>query len=174
MTVDKKSYKIKYIINNNNSLYRKEMSRSTVNSAFFMTTPEKPVETKPKDGFLIKGHESSESYEHIGGDHDTFIVNGPNSPYKLNRNTLRDSLLQLKKYSHTFIDQLTEDQTNAFNSVVESCRLLYGTPAMYDIILTDINAIFADIKNVKPATVGAFFTGCFTDSQFPGSPGCSR
>lgn len=106
-------------------------------------------------------------------DDDVLIVDGPNEPFQLHRQTLRDTLEELKPQAHTPIRQLNPHHTECFRNLVEALRLLYGSQALYDIVLVDIRAVFADVNNIKPGTVAAFFVGCFTADNYPGPMGCS-
>lgn len=139
---------------------------------------------KPQSGinndeqsFFIKGDDSSKStpgsYEHIGGEDDIFLINVEGGSFQLHRNTLKETLQELKTQSHVSVRNLSVDHTEAFRSVLEALRFLYNSQALYDIVLTDIRCIFGDIKNVIPGTVAASFIGCFNDDKFPGPMGCS-
>lgn len=152
-------------------------SGSSLSSSFFLNDSLK-VNTKDQEpSYLIKGDEipnpKQDSYEHIGGDDDIFLINGPSESFQLHRKTLKDALLELKNYSHQPLRNLDSRNTESFRSIVEALRLLYGSQALYDIILSDIRSIFGDIKDIKPGTVAAFFIGCFNDDKFPGPMGCS-
>lgn len=104
---------------------------------------------------------------------NVIVLNGTNDSFQLHRDTLRESLHELKRDAQTPVRQLNPQQTASFNSIVEALRLLYASQALYDLVLLDIRNIFGDVTNVKPGTVGAFFVGCFTDDKFPGPLGCS-
>lgn len=127
--------------------------------------------------FFVKGEDTKEpaanSYERVGGEEDVFIVNGQNGSFQLNRKTLKQTLAELKTQSAISIRQLSPEYTESFKSVMEALRLLYGSQALYDLVLTDIRNVFDDVKDVKPGTVAAFFIGCFNDDKFPGPIGCS-
>lgn len=136
-----------------------------------------PVERK----FITKGDGTNDldgnkntinSYEHIGGQDDSFIVNTDTGSYHLHRAVLKESLIELKEFATITIKELTPNANETFRSVVEALRLLYGSQALYDIILTDIRTIFSDVKEIIPGTVSAFFIGCFATDKFPGEPGC--
>lgn len=153
---------------------------STLKSPLFMLDPirnNKSGSETTEQTFFVKGEESSEtsssSYEHIGGDDDVFIINSQNGSFQLNRNTLKETLLDLKTQSHVSVRSLSADHTEAFRSVIEALRLLYGSQALYDLVLTDIRNIFHDVKDIKPGTVAAAFVGCFNDDNFTGPMGCS-
>jgi hypothetical protein len=79
----------------------------------------------------------------------------------------------LKTQAGVSIRQLTPEHTEAFKGVMEALRLLYGSQALYDLVLTDIRNVFNDVGEIKPGTVAAFFIGCFNDDKFPGPMGCS-
>jgi hypothetical protein len=157
---------------------------SNINSPFFMTDPV-PVrhngnQSNPntiEQSFFVKGNDPKEEvnsgYEHVGGDQDIFVVNSQGGSFQLHRNTLKETLLELKTQAGVSIRQLNPEHTESFKSIVEALRLLYGSQAIYDLVLTDIHAVFADVKDIKPGTVAAFFIGCFNDDKFPGPIGCS-
>lgn len=127
--------------------------------------------------FFVKGDDStnssSDAYKHVSSDDDSFIINGQGGSYKLHRNTLKETLAELKPHAHVSVRHLSTEHTEAFRSIVEALRLLHGSQALYDLVLNDIRAVFADVKEVKPGTVAAFFIGCFNDDKFPGPMGCS-
>lgn len=160
---------------------------SNINSPLFMDDPvpfknkNQSVHASSERSFFVKGSGSdtqskdatSDSYQHLGGEDDVFIIKTPGGSYQLHRKALKETLYELKKNSHTLLRQLTSDTNDSFKSIVEALRLLYNSQALYDIVLTDIRDIFADIKEIKPGTVAAFFIGCFNDDQFPGPIGCN-
>lgn len=154
---------------------------SNINSPFFMNDPVPVNNTGNRSNFhnndqsyLIKGETSNNnSYEHVGGDDDIFIINDQNGSFQLHRKTLKDVLSELKTHAHTPVRQLTPEISESFKSIVEALRLLYGSQALYDLILADIRSEFFDVNDVKPGTVSAFFIGCFSDDKFPGPMGCS-
>ena len=116
----------------------------------------------------------SGSYHHDGGKDDVFIIeSNANSSFSLRRAQLKNTLISLREYSNVNIKALPPAQTEAFNNVVDVFRLLHGTQALYDIILADVRDIFKNVKDIRPGTVAAYFAGCFTDDDFPGSPGCN-
>jgi hypothetical protein len=157
---------------------------SNINSPLFMSDPVPVRNSKNQNGlatadqsFFVKGDEpakqESDSYEHLGGEDDVFLINSQGGSFQLHRNTLKETLRELKTQSHVSIRNLSADHTEAFRSVIEALRLLYGSQALYDIVLSDIRAIFSDVKDIKPGTVAASFVGCFNDDKFPGPMGCS-
>jgi len=162
------------------------LGSSTINSPLFMSDPV-PVRRsgnmnsvqETNQAFLVKGDDATDSsvgtYTHVGGDEDVFIVNGetPGSSYKLHRQSLKDTLAELKPHANVSVRHLSNELTESFRSVVDALRVLHGSSALYDIVLNDIKTIFSDVKDVKPGTVSAFFIGCFNDDKFPGPMGCS-
>lgn len=161
-----------------------QRSGSNINSPLFMSDPV-PVRRTPQtdtvsssdQSFFVKGDDTksdnSSSYEHIGGDEDAFIINGQNGSYQLHRKALRDTLYDLKPHANVSVRHLSPEHTEAFRTIVEALRLLYGSQALYDLVLADIRTVFNDVKDIKPGTVSAFFIGCFNDDKFPGPMGCS-
>ena len=157
---------------------------SNINSPLFMTDPV-PVRhtsqtnavSNSEQSFFVKGDETRSvnngAYEHVGGEEDIFLINGQNGSFQLHRKTLKDTLSELKTHAHISVRHLSPENTESFRSVVEALRLLYGSQALYDLVLTDIRDVFAVVKDVKPGTVAAFFIGCFNDDKFPGPMGCS-
>ena len=157
---------------------------SNINSPLFMADPV-PVRHNGNQtsshnndqSIFVKGDDPKENsngtYEHIGGDEDVFIVNSQGGSFQLHRNTLKEALIELKTQANVSIRQLSPTNTESFRSIVEALRLLYGSQALYDLVLTDIRAVFSDVKDIKPGTVAAFFIGCFNDDKYPGPMGCS-
>jgi len=182
-------YTIYIIINiyQDYSLCIKEMSQrlgSNINSPLFMNDPV-PVRyngnqnnsNNVDQSFFIKGDgpkiDPPGTFEHIGGDEDLFIVNTKSGSFQLHRKTLKETLADLKTQANVSVRQLTPTHTESFRSIVEALRLLYGSQALYDLVLNDIRSVFSDVKDIKPGTVAAFFVGCFNDDKFPGPMGCS-
>jgi len=157
-----------------------QLLRSSISSPLFMITPiptnNNSLSTNSSSNnqsYFIKGDDVTDSYQHVGGDDDVFIINGPSESFQLHRNTLKEALEELKTQANVPLRQLNSQYTESFRSIVEALRLLYGSQAVYDLILTDIRNVFSDIKDVRPGTVAAFFIGCFNDDKFPGPMGCS-
>ena len=157
---------------------------SNINSPLFMADPvpaqrggNQNTINNGERSFFVKGDEpkngAADTYEHVGGEEDVFLINGQGGSFQLHRKTLKDTLADLKTQAHVSVRQLNPEHTESFRSIVEALRLLYGSQALYDLVLTDIRAVFADVKDVKPGTVAAFFIGCFNDDKFPGPMGCS-
>lgn len=157
---------------------------SNINSPLFMEDPipvrrngNQSTSVNNDQSFIVKGDDNNtmtnETYEHVGGDDDVFIINNQGGSFQLHRKTLKDTLLELKSQANVSVRQLDSEHTESFRSIVEVLRLLYGSQALYDLILTDIRAVFNDVKDIKPGTVAAFFIGCFNDDKFPGPMGCS-
>lgn len=157
---------------------------SSINSPLFMVDPVPVRSSGTHNGphnnnqsFFVKGDDLqstvTDSYQHVGGEEDVFIINGPAESFQLHRKTLKEALEELKTQANVPLRQLNAQHTESFRSIVEALRLLYGSQALYDLILTDIRAVFIDIKDVRPGTVAAFFIGCFNDDKFPGPMGCS-
>lgn len=155
---------------------------TNINSELFMTNPV-PINTsnhysnisKDELTYIIKGDNDKEpsNTSHNLENQEVFIINSETGSFQLHRKTLRETLHELKKHCHVSIRQLSAEHTESFKSIVETLRILYGSQALYDIVLKDIRTIFVDVKDVKPGTVGAFFIGCFNDDKFPGPMGCS-
>lgn len=103
---------------------------------------------------------------------DIYTVKVSGGYFQLQRNTFKDHLAELKKYSNTYINDLDPERTEIFKSVGESLRVLYGYP-VYDVIMKDVTDYFADVKDVKPGTVASFFVGCSNNTGFPYGIGCN-
>ena len=157
---------------------------SNINSPLFMTDPvpvrrdgNHAASNNNDQSFFVKGGEqnnnNNDTYEHVGGEEDVFIINSQGGSFQLHRNTLKETLTDLKSQANVSVRHLNPEHTESFRSVVETLRLLYGSQALYDLVLTDIRSVFADVKDIKPGTVAAFFIGCFNDDKFPGPMGCS-
>jgi len=143
--------------------------KSTISSPLFM---EDPV---PVRNANLSTDNTEETYYVKGDDNDkdVVIVNNQGGLFQLNRNTLRETLNDLKSQHNVSIKQLDTDHTEAFRNVVEALKLLYGSQAIYDLVLSDIRSIFSNTNDIKPGTVAAFFVGCFSDDNFTGPSGCN-
>ena len=102
---------------------------------------------------------------------DSLLVD-ENKAVEVNRATLRKALHDLFPVSNTAVQDLSPHDTEIFRSVVETLRLLFHSPALYDMLLKDVREVFTQ-DQVRPGTVGAFFRGCFIDNDFNGPLGCS-
>lgn len=123
---------------------------------------------KKKESEIEKKHKNS--FKYVGGEDDIFIVNNNGSSFELHRKNLKETLKELKKQAYSSVRQLKSEHTESFRSIVEALRLLYDSQPLYELILKDVHEIFYDVKDVKPGTVAAFFTGCFANhgnSQIP-------
>lgn len=137
--------------------------RSTISSRLLM---EDPVKVKNKE-------KKNQEIFVKGSDQDVLEVKNDGGSFQLHRDTLKQTLSELKKFANIQVKNLDEEHTAAFRNVVEAVRLLYSSQAIYDLVLKDIHAVFSDVKNVNPGSVAAFFVGCFTDDKFTGPLGCS-
>jgi hypothetical protein len=156
---------------------------ANINSVHFMKKPVLPREdesaslpssrTQP---FLVKGDDSSTDTDTSGitmSSDDSIIIDGDAESFKLNRTALKQNLIDLKPFAHLPGSRLPQQQSANFKVILEVMRTLYGTPAMYDVVLADVHSIYGDLQDVKPGTVGAFFSGCFQNDNFSGPLGCS-
>lgn len=139
---------------------------SYINSPLFM---EDPIPSRNVE----KNKKSEEKFYLKGNDDDDILVKSQGGSFQLLRNNFRETLKDLKTYHDKPVKDLDSSHTESFRNVVEAMRLLYGSQAIYDLVLKDIHSVFSDIKSVVPGTVAAFFIGCFSDDQFPGPIGCS-
>lgn len=157
---------------------------SNINSSLFMYDPvpiryngSQNTSYSSDQSYFVKGDDNKDdainTYEHVGGEEDVFIINSQGGSFQLNRKTLKETLFDLKNHANVSVRQLNPDYTESFRSIVEALRLLYGSQALYDLVLADIRNVFSDVKDVRPGTVAAFFIGCFNDDKFPGPMGCS-
>ena len=149
---------------------------SSINSKLFMEDPVPAAngEKAPVSSYFPKGDKTESSdYQLVGGKDEIFLVNGKNGKYQLSRKNLKDTLVELKKHSKTSLKHLGKKHLESFNGLVESLGILYGSQALYDLVLADIREVFGDVKEVKPGTVAAFFLGCFDEEKFPGPMGCN-
>lgn len=145
---------------------------TTISSEFFMSDPtisgqsERSVKDKPtKPAIFSKGVDDEEEPLYV---HDT----GHNK-YQIHRDVLKETLTNLKPHSHVFISDLPDTHKSSLDEVIKALKILYKSPAVYDLVLKDIRDIFADVQNPPPATVGSFFLGCTGEDNFPGPLGCS-
>jgi hypothetical protein len=172
------------------------MSRTTnsnINSPYFMVDPV-PVKSSNSSNKSINKHFNSNSslfsdndsdyflkgdsstvptFEHKGGPEDIFVVHSNDSVFEVHRTNLKETLNDLKVYSHTQVRDLDSPTTESFKMVVDALKLLYTVPTLYSLVMSDIRSIFNNINNVIPGSVGAFFVGCFHHSSFPGPQGCN-
>ena len=154
------------------------ISSSNINSAIFMEDPvpikgsDKKQDYTNDDGeFVTKGHK--DTYRHVGGKGDVYLIKGEGGSFQLHRQNLIDTLKELRNYADIPVRNLSSETNELFKAIVEALRLLYGSQALYDIVLKDVRDVFNGVTNIKPGTVSAFFIGCFNEDSFPGPLGCS-
>src|SRR5579864_4769354 len=152
-------------------------SRSQINSSLFMKDPvtKKSNSTKkPSDkSFFVKGENDDITFHAEGGKDDVFIIKSKEKGhFQFHRNTLKETLIDLKTQANVPVKYLTAHYNDQFNSIVQTLDLLYGSRKLYNIAISDIHGIFGDIKNVVPGTIGAFFIGCSIKSNFTGPAIC--
>lgn len=140
-------------------------ARTIIRSSIFSTVP-----VPPRDEVQYKGVIEETSGLSIPSSETLFV--DENEAVEVNRASLRQALKSLVPLSSIPIRDLNPEQAEIFRSVVETLRLLYHSPNLYDMVLKDVKEIFGQ-GEVRPGTVGAFFRGCFTDNNFNGPLGCS-
>lgn len=158
-------------------------SGANINSVHFMEKPALPkgddssaLPSSRTQPFLVKGDDSSTDSDTSGitmSSDESIIIDGDSASFKLNRAALKKNLVDLKPFAHLPGSRLPNEQSATFKVILEVMRTLYGTPAMYDVVLADVHSIYGDLQDVKPGTVGAFFSGCFQNDNFSGPLGCS-
>ncbi len=154
-------------------------SRSTIKSSLFTTDPlstkddfgQNQIITYPEP-FLTKGSDSS-SFSLQSSNDNLYVVKSKNGTFKFNRNEFNSLLEKLKDYEFSSINNLSSKISSAFNDIVTSLNLINNSEELYKIILEDIKNVFLNIEQYKPASVGAFFTGCLSNSGFKGPIGCN-
>lgn len=150
---------------------------SNNNSSLFMADPvpirRGKLSNINKEGTIFVKGESNTTFKRIDGNGEMFEVKSPSGSFKLDRVAFKDSLRELKSSSQIQIKLLKEEQVIIFNSIAEALRLLYGAGKLYEMIHTDIQEIYSDIKVVIPGTLGAFFIGCSSSDNFTGPMGCN-
>jgi hypothetical protein len=99
--------------------------------------------------------------------------NTKDGPFKLNRDTLRATLNDLKAHGSTLISKLPKTQASIFKNIVDIMGVVYDTQGLYDIVLSDIRSVFTNTENVRPGTLEAFLIGCANDDKFTGPMGCN-
>ena len=143
------------------------VTRTSVSSRSLSEKSAFPIDNQiPKESIMIKGSHSDDS-------DGTMIINGEKGSFKVNRHNLRERLVALKSQVSVPIKTLSGAYASNFSSVVEVMKLLHNSPALYNIILADIQSIFSDIGPTVPGTVGSFFMGCFNNDSFSGPMGCN-
>ena len=114
-------------------------------------------------------------YVHVGGNGDDYEVkDASGTPFTFSRQHLREALAALKPSAGVAINALTVDLKKIFDDVSSTMATLYQTPAYYELVTADVRTAFAEIREPRVGTVGAYFMGCFTiDKGFTGPMTCS-
>lgn len=139
-----------------------------INSPLFLEPPvsiRSFPENKIHDYYYKSGDNNQEE--------NNIIITTEEGAFQFHRDTLKESLLELKTQAKKPISKLDKEHLEMYNNVVESLKVVHHSPPVYEKVLKDICDIFSDVGPVRPGTVGAFFAGCFTDTTFPGPIGCS-
>jgi hypothetical protein len=153
------------------------LNRGISNSLF--NKPPVPIkkgitENNKSPQFLVKGTNDKITYETDTNNDDIFLIKSGEGSFKLNRGTLKENLLELKKFSNVQVKELGPKQTELFKSIVEALKYLYKSKDLYVLVLKDIHNVFSDVKDIKPGSVAAFYLGCFSDDEkFMDSMGCN-
>lgn len=129
-----------------------------------------------KDKYLLKGNTSTSDSEVHFSDEETIVIRGRQGKgsYQISLKPLRESLHKLKLQSHVQIRHLTPENSELFKVIVEVLELLNSSPVIYQKIIDEIHEIFADVKEIRPGTISAYFMGCTVDnSNFNGPLGCN-
>ena len=139
---------------------------SIINSPLFLNDQKKQKnhENKP---LIFKSPNQTTINENI------LVINNENGSFQIDRIALNETLIELKTQYSVSVNDLSTEYSEMFKNVVETLRLLYGSFDYYNLVLTDIVNMFSDIANVIPGTVGAYFIGCFTVTNFQGNMGCN-
>ena len=90
----------------------------------------------------------------------------------INVNVLRDQLDRLSKVKDIPIKKLSHNQLEDFTSVSHSISNMYGSDG-YNLLFKEIQEKFPMEAKVVPGTVGGYFLGCFTPSNFKYGDTCS-
>ena len=153
-------------------------NRPNVEYSLFMSDPV-PTKNNKTSGhnnadLFIKGN-SNATFELKKGCDNIYIItlSSGNKKVEFNRGSFLVTLKDLKKYSNTPIKLLEDDQKESFTSVMDAVEMLYKIGKLYELIHSDIQSIFDDIKIVIPGTVAAYFIGCSSNDNFSGPMGCN-
>lgn len=152
------------------------MSKNKANMKFFRSDPV-PIKNSKILGnntnFLVKGHQN-DTFELKKGESNVYIITtSDNKRLEFDRNSLLDTLKDLKRYSHSPIKILEVEQKDSFTKVMNAIGMLYKTGKLYELVHNDIKNIFDDVKIVIPGTIAAYFIGCSSNDNFAGPMGCN-
>jgi len=122
---------------------------------------------------FIKGNKDVTFELKKGHDNIYIIKTLDNRRLEFDRNSFLDTLKNLKKYSHTPLKILDDEQKDSFGKIMSAIEMLYKTGKLYELIHNDIQTIFDDVKIVIPGTIAAYFIGCSSNDNFSGPMGCN-
>lgn len=104
---------------------------------------------------------------------DTIVTKDGSDVLKIDVNALNDALTELRNNASKEIRELNGSTYDKYRTMVSYVNLLYDTD-YYTVLHDLVKAKFADLKDIKPGTVGAYFAGCLLNPELPGFPkGCS-
>ena len=139
-------------------------------SSFDLTLTGSSLSSSMKDS-EEKGSESSEINIHA----DYFVIETDQGLFQLERSKLTKCLEELKPYANTYIKNLPSDVKDSYQSIVETLGILKGSEEYHKLVLKDIRKTLLSGKDetLKPGTVAAFFSACFSNDGFTGPYGCN-
>lgn len=101
------------------------------------------------------------------------VTKGGHELVQIDLNEIDPVIARFREIPDELIRTLSGEDAEKFKEMVHYAGILHGSKS-YDTFLERINAQFANLKEVKPGTVGAYFHGCFVETTFSKShPGCS-
>lgn len=151
--------------------------RGKISARYFDSSATPPVKddqqlnvlSEDNHSLLFKGHDQKTSETK----NEKIIIPGNDGPVQFSLTALRQHLTELKPLANVPVRSLSGEKHNFFHSTVESLRVIFKSPGVYEMALAEIQKVFDDVKDVTPGTVASYFVGCFNDDKFAGPAGCN-
>ena len=101
------------------------------------------------------------------------VTKGGHELVKIDLNEIDDIVELFRNKPDELIRTLEGETAKRFQEMASYASILHGTES-YDLLIERVNRQFADLDEVRPGTVGAYFHGCFVETSFSKThPGCS-
>jgi len=122
--------------------------------------------------FTTKGSDRKIVQKTDANGNNVIIISDEKDNFEINTTKIQKSLKELRKHEKVPIKDLPQEILTEFNHVNNVISILHKTPAygiLYNMILTEFNGVVPQ----SVGTVGAYFVGCTTSTNFKGTPACA-
>ena len=79
---------------------------------------------------------------------------------------------ELKPFANAQKTALSDENYKKIEEIAKLVSSIHETPIYHEVVKI-VGDVFGHITNPEPGSVGSLLRGCYTESNFPGRPGCS-